>query len=70
MKIPTFYKGQEVETRKGKRGTVVESVYSGETEVDVRFGSKVFRMRVTQLASARSLDKARSYRTPDYGRRG
>lgn len=64
-----FYVGQQVETRRGKVGTV-EAFDEAARTVDVRFGGKVFTMKTTQVASARSVAKARSYRTPDYSRRG
>lgn len=59
-----FFVGQEVVTRRGKRGTVV-AVDGGFADgtVDVRFGGKVFTMTQKQVVSARAMQsrKQRQY---------
>jgi preprotein translocase subunit YajC len=59
-----FYVGQEVVTRRGKRGTVV--AVSGDFDtgtVDVSFNGKVFTMTQKQVVSARAMQsrKQRQY---------
>ena len=53
----TFYNGQEVLTRRGKRG-VVTAVNEGAWTVTVRFGSREYEMRFGQVVDARLADKA------------
>lgn len=52
-----FHVDEEVVTRRGKRGRVVSVEPDGMTLV-VRFGSREFPMRCTQVVKARSYDSA------------
>ena len=50
-----FMVGSKVVTRRGKRGVV--ETFNTDGKVNVRFGSKVFAMRQTQVICAAAYDR-------------